>query len=137
MKKMARECLQANRASMFGFESRSGGWSSIADSVGRRFTPVGNCYVLKPKQRRQYEKQNDETPESDSLVDRSDQAETSSNSCPHDSTCNTGQLLGRDSHVSLRALSGLTRSNPASSGNGAITSLFHAGRLGRVVPEQF
>src|ERR1019366_4130931 len=92
MRKMARECLQANRPSMFGFDSRSGGWSSIAASVGRRFTPVGNCYVLKLKQRRQYEKQNDETSETDSLVDRSNQAATSTTDCPHDGTRNTGHL---------------------------------------------
>lgn len=107
----ARQCLQANRASMFGFKSRSSGWSSIADGVGHRLVPVGICYVLKTEQRKQYETQNDETSETDPFVDQSTAAEIGTIRRLHDGACNTGQLLGRVSHVSLRAVSVITAPN--------------------------
>jgi len=50
-----------------------------------------------------------------------------------DSTRNTGQPLGRDSHVSLRAFSGLGWANQPASGRGAMALLVHTDPWGRAV----
>ena len=80
---------------MFGFESRSGGWFSIATCIDHWVTPLGNCSVRKSNERRQYEKEkhffNQFECKAESVV------------CVghFNHTCNTDQLLGRVSHVSL------------------------------------
>ena len=81
---------------MFGFNSRSSGWSSIADCVDHRVIPLGNCSVLKTNKRRQYEEEYHVSGQSDSKT------ETIIHSGCYDRLCNTDQFLGRVSHVSLR-----------------------------------
>ena len=80
---------------MFGFDSRSSGWSSIANFVDHWVIPLGNCSVLKTDKRRQYEKYKYFYGQSES------KAETIVHIGCYDRTCNTVQLLGRPSHVSL------------------------------------
>jgi hypothetical protein len=88
---------------MFGLNSRSSDWSSIAINVGPGVTPMGNCYVLKPQQRKQYEKQQETNQNETQIEDQNQQTETHEHHGRHDRSRNTDQFLGRVSHVSLRA----------------------------------